>query len=81
MVYSREEFLKNNPDKKMISLSYRFEHGYGSSKYRAEWSGEWTLEELVNYADDSTGNFGGRIENLRETEDGTHKGTIVVYYD
>lgn len=81
MVYSRKEFLKNNPDKKMISLSHRFEHGYGSSKYRAEWSGEWSAEELVNYADDSTGNFGGRIDNLRKTEDGTYKGTIVVYYD
>lgn len=81
MVYSREEFLKNNPDKKMISLSHRFEHGYGVSKYRAEWSGEWSAQELVNYADDSTGNFGGRIDNLRKTEDGTYKGTIVVYYD
>ena len=77
----REEFLKNNPDKQIISCSHRVFHGYGTSKYIVEWSGDWTVSELVNYCDGTTGNFGGRIDNLRETENGNHKGTVCVYYD
>lgn len=81
MVYSREQFLKDNPDKKMLYVSSRFISGYGTSKYIAEWQGDWTVEELVNYVDNSTGNYGGRIENLMYLPEGTYKGIVCVYYD
>lgn len=77
----RKEFLKNNPDKKMINIEGSHCTGVGTTKYWCEWSGDWTCEELVNYCDGTTGNYGGRIDNMRKTEDGTYKGTVCVYYD
>lgn len=76
----RKEFLEQNPDK-YIEINDFVGTGYGTHKYRCTWKGDWTVEQLVNYVDGSTGNYGGRIENKWKTEDGTYKGTVCVYYD
>ena len=68
-------------EKRIISNSGRIEYGWGTSKYRLEWAGDWTVEELVNYCDGGSGNYGGRIDDFRQTENGTYKGTVCVYYD
>ena len=81
MVYSREQFLRDNPNKTMDYCSGVRTQGYGTAKYFAHWTGAWTVQELVDYCDNSTGNYGGRIENLKEHEDGTKSGTVCVYYD
>lgn len=80
-MYSREEFLKANPDKGIVKFSGMFSQGWGTSKYQLTWKGDWTEEELINYCDNSINNFGGRIENLRNNADGTKTGTVCVYYD
>ena len=81
MVYSIEQFLIENPNKEVVNYSGMFAQGYGTSKYKMTWKGDWTEEELINYCDNSTGNYGGRIENIQENEDGTKSGTVCVYYD
>ena len=40
-----------------------------------------SADELVNYVDNGTGNYGGRVENKRRLEDGRFTGTVCVYYD
>lgn len=81
MVYSREQFLKDNPDKTIIIEDYRANSGYYSHTARCTYSGDWDVQELVNYVDNSTGNYGGRIENERKNEDGSTTATVVVYFD
>lgn len=68
-------------EKKIISSTGRISHGYGTSKYEVEYQGDWTVKELVDFCDGSTSNFGGRIEYARQTERGTTKATVCVYYD
>lgn len=80
MVYSREQFLKDNPDK-YILIGHAFYSQCGTNKYHATWCGDWSETDLYNYADNSTGHFGGRLENVRENKNGSKTGTICVYYD
>lgn len=81
MVYSREQFLKDNPDKKIKIEKYWANSGYYCHKAKCTYSGNWDVQELVNYVDNSTGNYGGRIENERKNEDGSRTATVVVYFD
>lgn len=76
----REELLKANPEKQ-IEIGALVESGYGTHKYHCTWSGDWEAEELINFCDNSEGNYGGRIENIRRLEDGRFTGTVCVYYD
>lgn len=77
----RKEFLENNPDKKIKILDYFANAGYGCHKARCTYTNNCTIEELVNYCDGGTGNYGGRIENEITNEDGTSTGTVVIYFD
>ena len=81
MVYSREQFLKDNPDKKIKIEDYFPNSGYYCHKARCTYSGDWEVQDLVNYVDNSTGNYSGRIENARKNEDGSTTATVVVYFD
>jgi hypothetical protein len=76
----RQEFLENNPDKQMI-IGACLGTGYGTHKFDCTWQGEWTAAELVDYVDGGTNNYGGRVENIRRTDDGRYRGTVCVYYD
>lgn len=76
----RKEFLEKNPDKN-IKIEGQHCTGVGTTKYWCEWTGEWTAEELVDFCDGGSYNFGGRIDNKRKTEDGKYKGIVCVYYD
>ena len=75
--------FRQDPKNKDKSIQYKGSYctGVGTTKYWATWSGDWTTEELVNYSDNGTGNFGGRIDKYREHLDGTKSGIICVYYD
>ena len=77
------ERFRQDPKNKDKEISYTGSNctGVGTTKYWATWWGDWTTEELINYSDNSTGNFGGRIDNYKENEDGTKSGIICVYYD
>lgn len=76
----RKEFLESNPDKKIKYLSM-YSQIAGTSKYLVVWEGKWSNEELINYCDNSMSNFGGRVEHIKDNEDGTKSGTVCVYYD
>ena len=75
-----EKFRKENPDKKITFTNF-YQQAAGTTKYGATWWGDWTEEELINYADNGTGNYGGRLESVRTNIDGSKTGTICVYYD
>ena len=77
----RERWKEANPDKWVRIESFYGKSGYGCHSARCTWSNNCTAEDLVNYVDDSTGNYGGRLENVRENEDGTKSGTVIVYID
>lgn len=81
MVYSREQFLKDNPDKTIKIEEYVANSGYYCHKAKCTFKGDWEVQDLVNYVDDSTGNYGGRLENVRKNEDGSTTATVVVYFD
>lgn len=55
--------------------------GYGTTKYRCEWVGEYTPKQLYDYCDGTTGHYGGRIEHLQKLAENHYKGTVCVYYD
>ena len=76
----RERWQEENPDKS-IRIDEFLGSGYACHKARCTWSPNCSKEDLVNYVDDSTGNYGGRLENVKENEDGTESGTVVVYFD
>lgn len=76
----REQFDKENPDK-TIFFNQFYGSNCGTTKYLATWTGDWDVMDLVSYADNSTGHFGGRLENVRTNENGSKTGTICVYYD
>jgi hypothetical protein len=76
----RERWKEENPDK-FIRIDKFLGSGYANHQARCTWSPNCTAEDLVDYVDDSTGNFGGRLENVKENEDGTESGTVVVYFD
>lgn len=77
------EQFRSKPENKDKYIEYKGSSctGVGTTKYWATWSGGWTDEELINYSDNSTSNFGGRIDNRRRNQDGTESGIICVYYD
>jgi len=81
MVYSREQFLKDNPDKTIEIEEYFPNSGYCCHSARCVLKGDWAVQDLINYVDNSTGNFGGRIENVRKNEDGSKTATVIVYID
>ena len=80
-MYSREQFLKEHPDLKIKIEKYWANSGCYCHKALCTYSGDWKKEDLVNYVDDSTGNYGGRIENEKTNSDGSKTGTVVVYFD
>ena len=67
--------------KRIIDFSGRISQGNGTSKYQVTWEGDWTEEELINFCDGGSYNYGGRIEGEKENEDGTKSGIVCVYYD
>jgi len=77
----RERWQEANPDKWIKVKNFYGNSGYGCHSADCTWSPNCTAEDLVNYVDDSTGNFGGRLEHVRVNEDGTKTGTVVVYFD
>ena len=81
MVYSREQFLKDNPDKTITIENFYANSGYYCHEAKVTYTGDWETQDLVNYVDNSTGNFGGRIENARKNEDGSTTATVIVYFD
>ena len=76
----REEFLEQNPDKE-IHIHTIVSSGYGTHKYKCTYSDNWEAQELINYVDNGTGNYGGRIENEKKNNNGTTTATVCVYYD
>lgn len=76
----RERWQEENPDKS-IRIDKWGGQGYGTHSAYCTWSPNCTGEDLVNYVDNSTGNFGGRLEYVKENEDGTKSGKVVVYFD
>ena len=76
----RKEFLENNPDKNII-IDKWLGDTYGCHRAKATWTINCSVKEVIDYVDGSTGNYGGRIENLKENENGTESGTVYVYFD
>lgn len=76
----RERWQEENPDK-FIKIDKWGGQGYATHYVYCTWSPNCTTKDLVDYADNGTGNFGGRLENVKENEDGTESGTVVVYFD
>ena len=76
----REEFINNNPDK-TCDIQGLVGTGYGTHRYKCTWQGNWQAEELINFCDNSEGNYGGRIEDMRRLDDGKYEGIVCVYYD
>lgn len=77
----RERWQEENPDKWIKVENFYGNSGYACHSAYCTWSPNCTAEDLVDYVDDSTGNFGGRLEHVKENEDGTKSGTVVVYFD
>lgn len=76
----RDMWQEKNPDK-FIRIDEFLGSGYANHQARCTWSPNCTTEDLVNYCDNGTGNYGGRLEHVRTNEDGTESGTVVVYFD
>lgn len=66
---------------KVMKSSSCFYSQHGTKKYTCEWMGEWTAEELINWCDGGSGNYGGRIDNFQDLGNENYKGIVVVYYD
>lgn len=81
MVSFREQFLKANPDKQINIEDYRANSGYYCHSAICTYSGDWEVRDLVNYVDNGTGNYGGRIENARQNKDGSTTAKVIVYFD
>ena len=71
---------EENPDK-FIRIDEFLGSSYACHNARCTWSANCTAEDLVNYCDNGTGNYGGRLENVKENEDGTKTGKVVIYFD
>jgi len=77
----RDRWKEENPDKFVKVEEFIGNAGYACHKARCTWSPNCGVQELVNYCDNGTGNYGGRVENVRQNEDGTETGTVVIYFD
>ena len=76
----RLSFLSENPHLD-IHMGDCITTGHGTHKYICTYSGDWSVEDLVNYLDGGIYNYGGRIENEIKNEDGSTTATVCVYYD
>ena len=80
-MYNRKRFLKEHPDLKIKIEAMWYNSGYTEHKALCTWSGDWDVQDLVNFVDNSTSNYGGRTENEKTNPDGSKTGTVVVYID
>lgn len=79
-------------DRQVLSIK-QYEQGWGTAKYNVTWTGIWEEEDLVTAVDNrcytknptpedlTIRHYGGYIGSNYIGEDGTHKGTVVVWYD
>ena len=77
----REEWKEANPDKHIVVERFIANAGHYCHAAYCTWSPNCTVEDLVDYVDNSTGNYGGRVEHVQENSDGTESGKVVVYFD